>query len=765
MERKRLSGSADRGIDTDRGANDRDSRRLRLADPCACLRAGLGRQRRVSAHHRARRVRFRPRAYRTVCPAARRSHRDPCKATRLMRWLRVGLVLAGLSWLASTGGALIVRSDHDEVRVAPDSLEFVRDPDGGLDIATVVKLHEEEWQPAPAPLAFGYTRDAIWLRMRVRNESTNPIVTLGEFHGIDRFDVFIGSADGTDLGGAVGRGVLRVGSSGWMVRPDESWFTRSVSFSAVPLNLARDRETIVYIRMESTSSLNPRFSLLGGARLLERSRSVGLLQGIGVGFAVMVVVYAFVALSSGKRPEFIIYFALAIVLSILITYGTGLGPLVLWRAAPGVTSVVGRIGSLLTFGLSLQLFRFLMELDRRHRIILAATNTMTCAIGGAVAAVLVFPVVTGFQIASIGLIVIYPVTLVLLVACAVLRFPASMPVLIAWGTLLLAGGVQTLVNLGRIAAPDGFADTSLVLTIAFIVQSSMIAATILRRTEAARMGDRDRRRVAELEIEAVRGQIVDAARAADLANLVADIAHELETPLGTALLIGSDLRARTRMADDAAVRKADSDAIADAGTLLEESAIHARTLVHAVRQTAKEQATLAAEILDVDAYIARVLRPLVLRYKRSEHELTWEVPAGLGFRTVPGFLTQIITNLVRNAVEHGLRDRSGRVCVTAGIEAPGGVTAGSSNRSLCIVVSDDGAGIPPDVLPRVFDRFYTSAEERGGSGLGLSIVKTLVEEKLSGTVVVRSDINGGGTRFTIRIPECVDGADAPSVSR
>jgi len=105
-------------------------------------------------------------------------------------------------------------------------------------------------------------------------------------------------------------------------------------------------------------------------------------------------------------------------------------------------------------------------------------------------------------------------------------------------------------------------------------------------------------------------------------------------------------------------------------------------------------------------------------------------------------LTLAVSNLVDNAIKYG--KEGGRVTVSGKIE-PSGCT---------LEVKDDGPGIPPEDLPRIFERFYRvdkgRSRELGGTGLGLSIAKHIVESH-EGTLQVESRL-GVGTRFVIRIP-------------
>jgi two-component system, OmpR family, phosphate regulon sensor histidine kinase PhoR len=122
---------------------------------------------------------------------------------------------------------------------------------------------------------------------------------------------------------------------------------------------------------------------------------------------------------------------------------------------------------------------------------------------------------------------------------------------------------------------------------------------------------------------------------------------------------------------------------------------------------------------------------------------TLDIDAGGGtFRADLRKLALALSNLVDNALKYG--KEHGRVTLSGWVE--GGV---------CVLeVSDDGPGIPPEHLPRIFERFYRVDKGRsrdlGGTGLGLSIAKHIVESH-GGTIRVESRL-GVGTRFTIRIP-------------
>jgi len=142
-----------------------------------------------------------------------------------------------------------------------------------------------------------------------------------------------------------------------------------------------------------------------------------------------------------------------------------------------------------------------------------------------------------------------------------------------------------------------------------------------------------------------------------------------------------------------------------------------------------ELRTAAEDALDDAALIARA----------RDVTLSNEVPAGLRAAADPERLRQVLANLIDNAIKYG---RTGGVVTLRGRDAGGGMVE--------ISVRDDGPGIPPDALSRVFERFYrvdkARSREQGGTGLGLAIVKNDVQAH-GGDVRVESSAGRGAEVF------------------
>lgn len=122
----------------------------------------------------------------------------------------------------------------------------------------------------------------------------------------------------------------------------------------------------------------------------------------------------------------------------------------------------------------------------------------------------------------------------------------------------------------------------------------------------------------------------------------------------------------------------------------------------------------------------------------------------------PDYLEKIFNNLIANAIKFTPPGGSVKVAVTVidGLKQPPSATATASASLIEISVRDTGIGIPAAYLPHIFDRFYqvdnSHTREHGGTGIGLALVKELVELH-AGAITVQSEV-GVGTEFRVRLP-------------
>ena len=222
-------------------------------------------------------------------------------------------------------------------------------------------------------------------------------------------------------------------------------------------------------------------------------------------------------------------------------------------------------------------------------------------------------------------------------------------------------------------------------------------------------------------------------------DFVANISHELKTPIGAIALLAEAVE---EAADDpAAVRKFASRMGIESARLAD--------LVSQIIELSRLQSDnplVDPEVVDIDEVLTEAVDRRRMDAERNRITLT---VAGISGTRVMGSARQLgvaVGNLVENAIAYS--DPGARVVVAAHVQAR------SDDDYVEITVSDNGIGIPPAEVDRIFERFYrvdyARSRANGGNGLGLAIVKHIAAIH-GGDVAVWSQV-GQGSTFTIRIP-------------
>lgn len=258
-------------------------------------------------------------------------------------------------------------------------------------------------------------------------------------------------------------------------------------------------------------------------------------------------------------------------------------------------------------------------------------------------------------------------------------------------------------------------------------------------------------------------QLVQSEKLASLGNLVAGVAHELNTPLGNALVASTAMRDQVRNfiqhVEAGAVRKSDlrefTQHCATGCELIERSCYRASSLVANFKQVAIDQTTAQRRTFDLRQTVEEVITTMTPTLRRLHHKITIDIPQGLVLDSYPGSLDQVINNIVNNASVHAFEK---------GICGEIRISANALNeKEILISLADNGVGIPEERQSQVFDPFFTTRLGQGGSGLGLYIVYNIVTSLLGGQIQVSSE-SGKGACFNLRIPVTAPEAQRKSFS-
>jgi signal transduction histidine kinase len=234
-------------------------------------------------------------------------------------------------------------------------------------------------------------------------------------------------------------------------------------------------------------------------------------------------------------------------------------------------------------------------------------------------------------------------------------------------------------------------------------------------------------------------------------EFVAGVSHELSTPLSVICVAGENL-ADGLVKGDEPVRRY--------GALVRDEGRRLRALVDQVLEFSRPLGTVARrQEVDLRGVVEGALAACRPEIVRRAFQVRTEFAAGLPPVTGDAALLQgAVQNLVANALKYSGASRELHICVQR-------MNGGSGE--VAVAVEDRGLGIDPAELPRIFEPFYRGQEPRAkqipGSGLGLSLVRRIVEEH-GGAVVVESE-RGRGSRFTIRLPAAAEPVSASGAAR
>lgn len=252
------------------------------------------------------------------------------------------------------------------------------------------------------------------------------------------------------------------------------------------------------------------------------------------------------------------------------------------------------------------------------------------------------------------------------------------------------------------------------------------------------------------ELKFAMDELIEKEKMASLGGLVSGIAHEINTPLGVSVSAASYLKS---IYDQLVVQMQNGTMtksqlieflrnLEETANILNTNLYRAAELVKSFKEISVNQITEDLSYFNFKEYVDMILLSLKHEYKNSGHLITVNCNENLVVKSYPGVYAQIFTNLVMNALIHGLKDtEAGEIQIDVQKE----------EGHLIVQFFDNGLGIPSEALPKIFEPFYTTNRGKGGSGLGLNVVYNLVTGKLNGKITCSSKL-GEGTRFTMRVP-------------
>jgi C4-dicarboxylate-specific signal transduction histidine kinase len=267
---------------------------------------------------------------------------------------------------------------------------------------------------------------------------------------------------------------------------------------------------------------------------------------------------------------------------------------------------------------------------------------------------------------------------------------------------------------------------------------------------------RVKERTKELEnslntLTSAQAKLIESEKMASLGNLVSGVAHEVNTPLGNAVTASSLINENSALLltqlNDNTLKKSTLEStlltLNETSVLISNNLHRAAELIKSFKKISVDQSNEDKREFEIGEYIKEIFMTFHNQIKQLPIEINIQTTSEIIILSYPGIIAQIISNLIQNSLFHAFDDgRDGQI----------DVYIKEDETYVIIEYKDNGKGIEPNFITKVYEPFITTKRNQGGSGLGLNIVYNLITQKLKGTIDISSQI-GEGTQFVISIPK------------
>ena len=256
-------------------------------------------------------------------------------------------------------------------------------------------------------------------------------------------------------------------------------------------------------------------------------------------------------------------------------------------------------------------------------------------------------------------------------------------------------------------------------------------------------------------------QIVETEKMASLGQMVAGVAHEVNTPIGLGVTASTLLQDRLTDIQHAFDSKKLTSSqlqkfLAESKenlSIIYRNMERAASLISSFKRVAVDQSNDNRRQFNMQQLINEVLLSLRPNLKKTQHQILVNCDADLELDSKPGPINQILINLIMNSLIHAFEHmEQGEIRIDVSV----------SNDRCLLNYQDNGAGVPETIKKRIFDPFVTTKRGEGGSGLGMHLVYNLVTQALNGKIQLESTL-GQGLTINIDFPVIVKSATKPAL--
>jgi signal transduction histidine kinase len=648
-----------------------------------------------------------------------------------MRILTWALLIIPVFLSVNLAAASLYLDSEDSYDLAPYS-DYLEDPRGTL---TLEEVKERDFSHKEVTdYNFGFTESVYWFKVTIVPSAYSsyqewwlriyyPLLDEIKVYGVDE----------------VGE-LLFVKRSGDLDPYAEREVKHSSFLFFVPFD---SREVTLYVRVKTESSMQVPMVLQHSVSVIEEDQLSALLMGLYYGIFIIIVLYNLVMYSYTKERTYIYYLVFIVIFVLWQLTLNGVGIQFLWsdwpwmteHGAPLTTALAGT-ASILFSRTFLQTPTYLPRLDR----------------------VLVFFMYLSAVVATVGIFLTYRTAIVMSAALAtvipiLLLFsgilvwrhyfrPARFYVL-GWSSFLLGTVVIALNKYGLFTGYFFFnhaqqlgsalemiflswalADRIKLMQDEYVGKLSSLNVTLQKKVAAGLEKEREKDRM-----------LLKQSRLAAMGEMIEQIAHQWRQPLNTMALIMQDLYFKFKLKTFV---EEDFD---KANTLINENLQYMSKTIDDFRNF--HQPGVRGELTSIEAIVnmAITLNEASLKYSNITCTLHSNEPHNVV--VARNELVQILMNLIKNSRDAMTERRVGAGRIDIYVE--------TGENMVTIVVEDNAGGIPEVVMDQIFEPYFTTKSKSKGTGLGLYMSRSIIEESMGGTLQAQNGEHGA--RFIITLPK------------
>ncbi len=249
-------------------------------------------------------------------------------------------------------------------------------------------------------------------------------------------------------------------------------------------------------------------------------------------------------------------------------------------------------------------------------------------------------------------------------------------------------------------------------------------------------------------------ELVQTEKMASLGEMVAGVAHEINTPIGITITAATHMKKNTK---DLSVKlgknemkKSDLDSyienMMESTDIIFKNLYTASELILSFKQVSADRQSKIKRVFNVKEYMNEIILSLKPSYKNTKHKIILEIEDNININSYPGSFSQIITNLIKNSLIHGFEGID---------EGEIKINVTHKNEFVILEYYDNGIGMTAENLKKIYEPFFTTKRGAGGTGLGMNIVYNIIKSNLKGAITCESSPQKG-IHFTIVIPEEIE---------